>query len=170
MLAIALIVFRETLEAALFVGKTISKTREGKESNLVKLGRSMGVVEPEKGFDPDMLLGKFFMVVTEFQDGRSWARNVFVENIVAPSPAAPKAPPPPPKRPAAPKAEPADDTRWQFHAGGEGVEWEEVSAKDIKAWLAANPTRADAAFVAPADGSGEAKGWKEYGFADPLPY
>ena len=49
-----------------------------------------------------------------------------------------------PSTPAAPKAEPADDTRWQFHAGGEGVEWEEVSAKEIKAWLAANPTKADA--------------------------
>ena len=44
-----------------------------------------------------------------------------------------------------------------------------ATAKPVTMMVEAEDSE-DAAFVAPADGSGEAAGWKEYGFADPLPY
>lgn len=48
----------------------------GQRSNLVKLATSMGVVNPEKGFDPDMLLDKHYYVRFELYEGKSYAVNV----------------------------------------------------------------------------------------------
>lgn len=50
--------------------------KTGQESNLVKLARSMGVVDPLKGFDPDMLLDKYYMVCFELHDGKAFAKTV----------------------------------------------------------------------------------------------
>lgn len=59
------------------VTASVFKNRKtGQESNLVKLARSMGVVEPEKGFDPDMLLDKYYMVNFELHDGKAFATRV----------------------------------------------------------------------------------------------
>jgi hypothetical protein len=64
-----------------FIGKTLHKSKEGKESNLVKWARLMGVKNAEKGFDPDTLVGKVFQVMCELTDAtgdkpaRAWART-----------------------------------------------------------------------------------------------
>lgn len=88
-------------KAIAFLGKTLHKSQDGKESNLVKWARMMGVANPEKGFDPDSLLGKPFQVMCEFtagtagQPGRAWARTAITTATATPTlPATPVAPAP----------------------------------------------------------------------------
>lgn len=50
-------------KTALVVTQSIYKDpKTGQESNLLKIGRMMGIVNPEKGFDPDVFLDKYYMV------------------------------------------------------------------------------------------------------------
>jgi hypothetical protein len=71
-------------KAVTFLGKTLHKSKEGKESNLVKWARMMGVANPERGFDPDTLLNKRFNVMVELtpgtngEPGRGWARQAML--------------------------------------------------------------------------------------------
>lgn len=70
--------------AIAFLGKTLHKSKDGRESNLVKWARMMGVRDPEKGFDPDTLVGKVFQVTCEYTPGtnghagRAWARTAII--------------------------------------------------------------------------------------------
>jgi hypothetical protein len=93
-------------KCAAFVGKTVFKSpKDGKESKLVTLARMMGVKEPEKGFDPDTLIGKKYHVMSEHLDGRSWARQAVA---IAGQPASPPPAAPPQQQPtpaASPTAE-----------------------------------------------------------------
>lgn len=85
-------------KAVAFIGKTLHKSKEGRESNLVKWARLMGVQSPENGFDPDTLIGKTFQVMCELtpgtdgKPGRAWARQAIAANtgapMTAPTPAA----------------------------------------------------------------------------------
>lgn len=67
-------------KAIVLLGKTLHKSKDGRESNLVKWARMMGVANPESGFDPESLVGKRFQVTCEYtagtngQPGRAWAR------------------------------------------------------------------------------------------------
>jgi hypothetical protein len=78
-------------KAVAFLGKTLLKNKEGRESNLVKWARMMGVPDPEKGFDPDGMLNKRFNVMIELtpgtngEPGRGWARSVIAANNAAPA-------------------------------------------------------------------------------------
>ena len=88
--------------SAIFVGKSIFRDpNSGKESNLVKLARSMGVLNPEKGFDPDSLIHKHFNAMceqdTSSPEGRTWVRSVIPAG--GPAPVAPAGGPPRPPRP-----------------------------------------------------------------------
>lgn len=52
-----------------------SSKQTGKESNLVKLLRSMGIPNPEKGCDPDTLIGRNFVVICELWEGKSFVQQ-----------------------------------------------------------------------------------------------
>lgn len=105
--------------SAIFVGKSVFRDpKTGKESNLVKLARSMGVQNPEKGFDPDTLIHKHFNAMceqdTSSPEGRTWVRTV----IPAGSPAAPTTPAGGPPRP---PARPASAEVLYWYAGPDGA-------------------------------------------------
>lgn len=86
-------------KAVAFLGKTLHKSKDGRESNLVKWARMMGVVTPERGFDPEMLLGKKYQVTCELTPGRdgqparAWARTAIALAPIGVASAASVAPP-----------------------------------------------------------------------------
>jgi hypothetical protein len=160
--------------SAMFVGKSLFRdSKSNKESNLVKLARSMGVVKPEEGFDPDLLVGKFFNAMCEQDasspDGRTWVRAVTPAGAPAGQPTAPpapgtKPPPPPPKKPAAaPVPEPADDSKWQLYDDHAG-EYLPKTGKEVRAWFYEKKIAPDAVHVCP-EGSDVVKPADEYGFS-----
>lgn len=118
-------------KAVTFVGKTLLKSKEGRESNLVKLARMMGVVNPENGFDPDSLIGRKFNVMIEYtpgtngEAGRGWARSA----MAAGSPVANAANQTPPTS----VAVAASTTGAAYHAGNLNARWDYSDGGDIRA-------------------------------------
>lgn len=100
-------------KAATFVGKKLWRNAaNNKESALLKLARQLGVADPMQGFDPELYIGKAFMIGCELQDDRAWVRFVSpaADAGGGATPAAPPPPssngaPPPPPRPSAPVTE-----------------------------------------------------------------
>ena len=64
-------------KTASIIGKSIYRdAKTGKESNLLKLGRMMGITSPERGFDPDAFLDRWYHVQTEISNGKAYPHVV----------------------------------------------------------------------------------------------
>jgi len=154
---------------AYFVGKTIFRdAKTGKESNLVKLGRSMGVSKSETGFDPDTLVGKHFNAMCEQDtatpDGRTWVRAVTPAGAPgAGQPAAkPPAPPLPPGATKSEPAEPADDSRWNVW-DADTQSYLVMTGKEVRDFLLGQKMAPSAISVCP-EGSQDVKTADLHGF------
>lgn len=127
--------------ACAFIGKTLLKNKEGRESNLVKWARMMGISNPEKGFDPDTLIGRKFNVMVEYtegtggESGRGWARSaILAQAAPVVYDQIPGEGPPPEDVPA---PDPLD--RWDYH---NGTAWQYgASTIDLSTFLAVDPAR-----------------------------
>jgi hypothetical protein len=74
-------------KAVTFIGKTLHKSKDGRESNLVKWARMMGIQNPEAGkWDTDVLVGKRYQVTCELTPAigdkppRAFARSAIATN------------------------------------------------------------------------------------------
>jgi hypothetical protein len=155
-------------KAVAFLGKTLLKNKEGRESNLVKWARMMGVPDPEKGFDPDGMLNKRFNVMIELTPGtngeppRGWARSVIAANN--PAPAAPPASAPPGDGPPPDEATGPDPAaKWDYHDGAKWVA--NQTTAEVQQSIVINGLMAQALWVRPA-GSKDAKKADDFGFTN----
>jgi hypothetical protein len=154
----------------IFLGKTLLKSKEGRESKLVQFARMMGIAAPEKGFDPDTLLHKKYQVMVEYtpgasgEPGRGWVRSAMV---AAPAAAATTSAPPPADLPPAPDAPPAPDPAalWDLHNGKEWLKGRTTA--DVCAHLATSGVGVTHLWVRPAGNTLAPKRAHEYGFAAP---
>jgi hypothetical protein len=72
-------------KTASVVGASVYKDpKTGKESKLVQIARMMGVVDPLKGFDPDVFLDKYYYVSCELHEGKAFP--TIITPASAPSP------------------------------------------------------------------------------------
>lgn len=162
-------------KTVVFLGKTLLKSKEGRESNLVKWARMMGVVNPENGFDPDTLLGRRFMVMCEFapgtngEPGRAWARAAMASSG-APAPIAPNGAPivnPPPA-----SGTPDPNARWDY-MNKDGKPVGGATTAELQQYITDNQLAIQNVRVKPAGAPpAQAKTADQWGFlsGDPVPW
>jgi hypothetical protein len=63
-------------KTAIVCGESVYKPKSGgKPSHLYTYAQMMGVVAPERGFDPEQFLDKWYMITTELYNGKAMVRS-----------------------------------------------------------------------------------------------
>lgn len=164
-------------KACAFVGKTLFKNKEGRESALVKLARTMGVANPEKGFDPDALKGRRYSVMIEYTDGvngepgRGWVRNAMVAPDAPTFAGKPDTGPTPDDAPPDDDLTPGAAAKWDVYDGKAKAWALNKSTLEVQGTFDLSGGDPAAVYVRP-HGTKDSKRAIEYGFtsAGPIPY